>query len=50
MAREAICFFNSFMSASKVEGALDVVRVDGEAAKKAGMVSAVDREEVATLS
>ena len=50
MAREAICFFNSFISTSRLEGALDVVRVEGEAAEDAGIVSAVDREEVAALS
>ena len=38
------------MSASRVEGALDVVRVEGEAVEDAGILSAVDREEVAALS
>ena len=50
VAKEAICFFNSFISASRLEGALDVVRVEGEAAEEAGIVSAMDREEVAALS
>ena len=41
---------NFFNSTSRLEGALDVVRVEGEAAKNAGIVSTVDREEVAALS